>query len=125
MIGYSYDQYHLKRKLDRLQKWGILISLILDIGMIVCAGYGIKLSASTPDYGICHTAYTLAFVYSISGVCIIRCLNVLILVMYILIIPCFMCSDDCCLKRALVKEKPAPREVIRQLKHNWTWRHSS
>ena len=64
-------------------------------------------------------------VYSISAVLLIRCLHVIILVIYLVIVPCFMCSDNCCLKRALVNEKPAPREVIRQLKHHWTWKHDS
>ena len=61
----------------------------------------------------CAYKFTLSMVYSISAVLLVRCLHVIILVIYIVIVPCFMCSDDCCVKRALVKEKPAPREVIR------------
>mmetsp|Transcript_39461 Transcript_39461/g.51652 ORF Transcript_39461/g.51652 Transcript_39461/m.51652 type:complete len:118 (+) Transcript_39461:502-855(+) len=87
--------------------------------MIVCAGLGIEMCVNA---SICRDkSFTMGLVTSIAVVCILRSLHILLIFCLFLMLPFFMCSDSCCLKRALVKTKAAPKGVTNLLQQNWTW----
>ena len=40
---------------------------------------------------------------------------------FICCFPCYFCNDSCCLKRWLIKDGGAPKQVLANLEHAWSW----
>ena len=118
---HSYDQYRLKRRLDLISKAALLISVIVDVGMLILSGFAIEMCVTANPLGDCAKPFTEGFVNSIAIVCIIRCFHIFPILLLFCVAPCFMFGDQCCLKRRLVRQQAAPRHTIDQLRDNWSW----
>ena len=123
MLGYSYDEYSSKHKIDIMQKWLLYSSLLIDLGMVVCASFGIYMGLNIE---VCDkNPFTFSFVFSVAIVCFLRCLHILMLFCFLLLLPCLMCSDGCCLKSLLVSKEAASQKIIDTIEQDWTWKHGS
>lgn len=123
MLGYSYVEYSSKHKIDVMRKWLLYSSLLIDLGMVICASIGIYLALNIQ---VCNNSpFTFSYVISVAVVCFLRCLHIIMLLLFLLLLPCLMCSDGCCLKDMLVSKESASQKIIDTIQQDWTWQHGA
>ena len=119
--AHSYDTYRMKRRIDKISKVTLVISVILDIGMLALSACSFEMFATIDPKNKCSTPFTKSFVLTITIVCTMRCLHIFLILLLVCSMPCFLCRDTCCLKKRLVMKKGASKSTSDALKTNWTW----
>ena len=102
-----------------ISKGALITSVILDIGMLVLSAFAIEMIINASQE--CRRPITQGFVFAITTVCIVRCSHIFLILILVCAMPCFMCSDSCCLKKRLLKGKVASKKASDALSSNWTW----
>ena len=105
---YTDEFYQDKRKIDHLNTYIFYASILLDIAFLflACFSIGMAKNAVLPP---CTGYYSRSLVYSVSAVCFLRCVHLVFIFLFMFCcVPCYMCQDECCLKRWLVQGTAAP-----------------
>ena len=111
----------MKRRIDRISKSALLVSVILDIGMFILCGFSIHMCLTVKPNSDCSKAFTMTLAYAVTIVSIARCSHIILILLLLCAVPCFLCKDTCCIKKRLVKRKATPKAIISELEAKWSW----
>ena len=90
--------------------------------MLVEAFVGIYFTANA-RVSPCDDPQTKFICYAICVLTILRVSHLVFMFLFItLCFPCYICPDNCFIKRWLVTTEGAPKYLIPNLLRNWTWK---
>lgn len=115
------QEYDFKMSTRRTRKWLLYVSLLLDVAMLTQALIAINMVVNA-QVAPCDDWENRLLVSTISGLTIMRVSHLIgMAFFFICCFPCYFCNDSCCLKRWLVKDGGAPRQVVEGLELAWSW----